>query len=100
MTLIMEYLLGSGIYGIIAIITYVFTTYCPALPMFNYGPYTCYKCLRFWTSWWVAIGMALMGLTCMGITIGVLATFDAYALDYNERCNTEYINDDKEEDEI
>lgn len=100
MSLIMEYLLGTGIYVIIAILSYVITMYMPPLPMFDYRPYTCYKCLRFWVSWYIAIGMALTGLTCMGLTIGILAGFDAYALDYEERCNTEYINDDKEEDEV
>lgn len=101
MSLLASYIIGTVAYAIIAILTYVFTTYGPLIPWWNYRPWTCYKCLRFWCSWWVAIGMALSGLDCMGITLALIASMDAVAMDYEETNETEYVEEeDYDEEEI
>lgn len=99
MSLILSYIIGTVAYAFIAILTYVFTTYGPVLPFWNYRPWTCYKCFRFWCSWWVAIGMALTGHTAMGITLAFIASMDAIAMDYEETNETEYVEEDYDDDE-
>ena len=51
----------------------------------NYEPWTCFKCFRFWASVWTTIIIALTGEYMLALTLFVLAALDTVALHIKEK---------------
>lgn len=52
---------------------------------FDYKPFSCRKCLTFWTLLFTAVGGTLSGFGVFGITLAVVACLNAAAMIIDER---------------
>lgn len=91
MSNIESFVIGTIIYVIIAFVAYWWTDVKKwALKPFNYEPWTCYKCFRFWVSVWVTIILVMSEAFMMAFSLFVLAGMDAVALHIKEN-NTDEV---------
>lgn len=90
---IIEILLVPILFLIVTAFTYWLTEYDNIPKWLKYPPYSCCKCLTFWSLIGVGIAMFLLNFVITGVALVVLGILNAIAMHQHQKNNTVSIFD-------
>lgn len=88
MSPLFEYISAIGTFLIVSVaIWWLLDVRLYVLRPFDYKPFNCRKCLTFWTLAAISAAALIEGHNAFGVTLAVLASLNAAAMEYDERQN-------------